>query len=317
MVYRAAERYRAEQAQAANDAASGAVGNRNANGYNGNRNNSSAQQQEKTWWENLVEGLKDLFNIENPEPTPTSTPSTTPSATPVTLDILPETTPAPMTPTPSPTPSPTPDFDSIRRETISQLIAAGRKLNKPFFTAYSQEVGARKDCSVQIFNLYKEIRGEKEVPFPPNTNMTCEELYKKFANNVPEGWTIYSNVPYVERRGSLAVPVDWEKVANAGDIVIFKEDLEFTDSGDIKDNKGEWHVGLCLGNGQMLDRTKWEENNPSGKPETGLFCRGLDTMPQDDEVVMIIDPGDAALTPEEIERYLINPPDINTIHERP
>jgi len=32
---------------------------------------------------------------------------------------------------------------------------------------------------------------------------------------------------------------------------------------------------------------------------------------------MIIDPGDAALTPEEIERYLINPPDINTIHERP
>lgn len=92
-------------------------------------------------------------------------------------------------------------------------------------------------------------------------------------------------------------------------MVIWKESPEYDNAGRLlkyKDDK--WHIGLCTGNGQMLDRGQWEENNPNGLEE-GLFVRSLDTIKSTYKLIMIIRPGDEArLTPTDIYEYLLNPP---------
>ena len=104
------------------------------------------------------------------------------------------------------------------------------------------------------------------------------------------------------------MPDNWQSTTQFGDMVIWMENPKYDSDKRLitKRDDAAWHIGLCSGNGQMIDRGQWEENNPNGYEE-GLFVRGLDTIKSSYKLIMIIKPSDEArLTPDEIYEYLQN-----------
>lgn len=242
-------------------------------------------------------------------PKPSATPGSTPQT--VMLDLLPTPTNAPATPTPEPTPEPTLEPDAYRKM-IEGIVKNGRMSNPDFFSVYTQAQSEqekkdgvqRKDCSAQIYSFYSVLRDRRNSPFYGADHITCLGLFDKYkvASNIPNGWTVYSELSNLNNNGQPNIPENWRELAETGDIALFR-----------KGNSKDWHVVLCLGDEQVLDRGQWKEGSPSGELETGLFVRDFDDLPSGYDLVMMIDPGKEALTMSELILYLENPPDSNAL----
>jgi len=172
---------------------------------------------------------------------------------------------------------------------------------------YSQKGAVRSDCSTQVFDFY-EIKGDKN-PLRGAKNDSCKMYYLEFTNP-PDSYTesggkVLSSVPSDIKHGISPIPADWQAATEVGDLVIWKDKAEIASNGYLVMYEGDdWHVGLCTGDQQMVDRGIWEENNPNGK-EYGIFARGLDTVKSSYDVIMIIKPGDEMrLTLDDIYKYL-------------
>jgi hypothetical protein len=238
-------------------------------------------------------------------------PNSPPTITPYKYNIeLVTPTPSPrITPTPSPKPTPTPTpKPTANLNMIKQFVADMRNQKNPFYLKYSQDSGDRSDCSTQVFDFYS-MKGEKN-PLLGVQHETCKSYYEKLhippESFIESGGTVWSTVPRDIAKGDTKVPDNWQSTTQFGDMVIWMKDPKY-DSGKrlIIESYDDLHIGLCLGNEQMLDRAQWEENNPNGYEE-GLFARGLDTINSSYELILIFKPGDEArLTPDDIYNYLL------------
>lgn len=256
---------------------------------------------EKSLWEKFVSFFESIFSPEEtPEPA-----SSTPQV--VTMVTVPPTASPKPTPTPSPTSTPKPiaNVDMIR-----EVVNNSRDSENPFFLKYSQASNDRSDCSTQVFDFYA-LRGEKN-PLQEADHKTCESYYKAFHNPensiVKNGGSVLSTVKRDNVKGVPSVPENWQMTTQFGDMVIWLENPKYDNAGRLilNPSKDSWHIGLCIGSGQMIDRAQWEENNPNGK-EKGLFVRGLDTMKSSYKLIMIIKPSeDSRLAPDEIYQYLLD-----------
>lgn len=269
----------------------------NRDGQSGNSNGDDGDKD--TIWEKIAALWNKIFpRAEKQEPTHVETLTTVPPS------ITPRMTPTPSPkPTPTPTPKPTANLNMIK-----QFVADMRSQKNPFYLKYSQESGARSDCSTQVFDFYS-LKGEKN-PLLGAQHETCKSYYEKLhippETFIESGGTVWSTVPRDIAKGDTKVPDNWQSTTQFGDMVIWMKDPKY-DSGKrlIIESYDDLHIGLCLGNEQMLDRAQWEENNPNGYEE-GLFARGLDTINSSYEVILIIRPGDEArLTPDDIYNYLL------------
>ena len=190
---------------------------------------------------------------------------------------------------------------------ISQYVADQRNRKNPFYMKYSQTAGDRSDCSTQIYDFY-EIKGDKNI-LREAEHRTCESYYKEFTKPsdsfTERGGIVQSSVPSDIRHGIFPIPDNWQATTEAGDLVIWKDEAETESGGFLDMHEGDdWHVGLCTGDQQMVDRGIWEENNPNGK-EYGVFVRGLDTVKSSYDIIMIIKPGEEdRLTLDDILNYL-------------
>ncbi|GEM_PF-6438199 len=244
------------------------------------------------------------FNSGNGGITPTSTPLK------VNIDLVTPTPSPKITPTPSPkqTPSPTPK-PTANLDMISKFVTEQRNQKNPFFLLYSQKEKDRNDCSTQAYDFY-EIKGDKN-PLRGTEHKTCDSYYLKYTNPtdsfIESGGIVQSSVPSDNRHRIPPIPDNWQAETEVGDIVIWKDEAEYYPNGYLVRHDGDdWHVGICTGDQQMVDRGIWEENNPNGK-QYGIFARGLDTVKSSYDVIMIIKPGDEVrLTLDDIYYYLEN-----------
>ncbi len=248
-----------------------------------------------TLWDNVV----DFFTPEKSNPEIVTIATVPPIKTPR------------ITQPPSPTPKPTPTLmpkPTANVDMISQFVTEQRDQRNPYYLKYSQDSGDRSDCSTQVFDFY-EMKGDKN-PLLGAQHETCKSYYEKLhiptESFIDSGGTVWSTVPRDIAKGDLKVPDNWQSTTQFGDMVIWMKDPEY-DSGKrlVINSYDDLHIGLCLGNEQMLDRAQWKENNPNGYEE-GLFVRGLDTIKSSYKLILIISPGDEArLTPDDIYNYLL------------
>ena len=220
-------------------------------------------------------------------------------------------------PTPSPSHSPTPELARTPRpkptaniDMIREVVDNGRHSDYSFFLEYSQAKNDRSDCSTQVFDFYT-LKGESN-PLREAEHKTCESYYLAFHEPenpiVKNGGSVFSNVKRDKAKGVPSVPEDWQSAVQFGDMVIWLENPKYDTAGRLilNSSKDNWHIALCAGSGQMIDRAQWEENNPNGREE-GLFVRDLDTMKSSYKLIMIIKPSEGSrLTPDEIYYYLID-----------
>lgn len=262
--------------------------------------------EEKNFWEKFKSALKNLANFLSPEKTPEPASSTPQVVTMVTVPPTASPKPTP-TPTPSPTPSPKP---TVNVDMIREVVNNCRDSENSFFLKYSQTSNDRSDCSTQVFDFYS-LKGEKN-PLREAEHKTCESYYLTFRNPentiVKNGGSVFSNVKRDNVKGVPSVPENWQSATQFGDMVIWLENPKYDSAGRLilNSSKDSWHIGLCIGSGQMIDRAQWEENNPNGKEE-GLFVRRLDTMKSSYKLIMMIKPSeDSKLAPDEIYQYLLD-----------
>jgi len=251
----------------------------------------------KTWFDKI-------FTSDNKTTTSTPTVETMLLSTDKPTKMPRMTQPPTPTPTPMPTPKPTANVGMI-----GELVNNGRKNKDSYYLNYSQEKGNRDDCSTQVFEFYA-IKGDKS-PFLGIDKESCQKYYEVFHTPsnyfINSGGTIQTTVPRDIAKGVDPVPANWQETTQFGDMVIWKDKPTYDKDGRLIKHDGDaWHIGLCSGNGQMIDRGQWEEKNPNGYEE-GLFVRGLDTIKSSYKLIMIIKPSDEArLTPDEIYEYLQN-----------
>lgn len=290
------------------------------------------QGKKDSWWKNILSNwlttqpfpmaarigalantlLQNLIsNVGNGSATPTSTPSkynidlVTPTPAPrMTPTPSPIPTPSPK-PTPTPTPKPTANLDMIR-----QFVTEQRNQKNPFYLKYSQDSGVRSDCSTQATDFYA-IKGE-DSPFFGIAKDTCRSYYEVYralpGSFIESGGTVQSTVHRDHEKGVARVPANWQETAEFGDIVIWMKDPKYDEDGRLILNRPDaaWHMAICTGDAEMIDRAQWEINNPNGFEE-GLFVRGLDTLNSRYKLIMIISPNDEArLTPDDIYYYLVD-----------
>jgi len=250
-----------------------------------------------TLWDNVV----DFFTPEKSNPEIVTIATVPPIKTPR------------ITQPPSPTPKPTPTLmpkPTANVDMISQFVTEQRNQEDPFYLKYSQDSGDRSDCSTQATDFYA-TKGEKS-PFYGIEQDTCLSYYDVFhklpSSFIESGGTVWSSVPRDIKKGASRIQDNWQETAQFGDIAIWMEDPKYDKDGRLLKNSPEipWHMAICTGNGEMIDRAQWEENNPNGF-EQGLFYRGLDTIKDTYEVILIISPSDEArLTPDDIYYYLVD-----------
>lgn len=221
-------------------------------------------------------------------------------------------TPSPkITPTPSPKPTPTlTPRPTANLNMISQFVADKRNLKNPFYMKYSQLSGDRSDCSTQATDFYA-IKGENS-PFYGIAKDTCRSYYEVYrtlpSSFIESGGTVLSTVHRDNEKGVARVPANWQEKAEFGDIAIWMENPKYDKDGRLIVNRPDaaWHMAICTGDAEMIDRAQWKENNPNGFEE-GLFVRGLDTLKSSYKLIMIISPSDEArLTPDDIYYYLLD-----------
>ena len=262
------------------------------------KNPSGDGEKKESWIDKIASWWNKIFSPEEKqEPTKV-----------VTINIVPPSPTPRITPSPSPKPTATPTpKPTANVDMISQLVEDERKRENPFFMKYSQNSGDRSDCSTQIYDLYS-MKGENN-PLLGSQHETCQMYYELLhippKSFIESGGVIQSNVPRDVAKGAEPVPTDWQKKTEFGDMVIWKENPKYYSDKSLINKEGEhWHIGLCVGNGEMFDRGQWEENNPNGFEE-GLFVRGLDTVKTSYVLMMIIKPGEEArLTINDLYSYL-------------
>lgn len=274
----------------------------------------------KEWVDNLVSLLSGgVVGRAIPEKSTPKPVASTPKPTVDAPDIvelateLPNWTPTPwLTPPPTPTPKPTLGLTpepSVDPEIIGKIVNEERTNNNPFFLKYSQTVGDRSDCSTQVFDFYS-VKEEKN-PLLGSEHETCQSYYeflhippKSFTSN---GGLVQSSVERDNAKGVPSIPENWQSTTQFGDMAIWVKNPKFDDAGRLIKNSSEdaWHIGLCIGNEQMIDRAQWKENNPNGYEE-GLFVRELDTIYSNYKLVLIIKPGEEErLSYKDLYDYLL------------